>query len=252
MEKLRDRKPEWRRNATRQAVSLGLCSLLAWAAPTRLHAAAVVPPDLSGTWTLNVELSDDLEEKVAALREARRERGGGGSRARGGGGGGRGGGAGGGRGRRGGGRPDGDGERGGERGPAGRMRGLAAAESMSLSWQDPILVVTTPAGERRLDTTGSAVEIETPTGAGTLQASWTKEGRLVVETKRLEGGGKRVEAFELLANGRLAVSVKRSGGQGPGLELTYVYDGSASASDPEPPAPGEETVDDAGDDRRLP
>lgn len=248
MQKLQYRVPEWRRKLASQPLGLALCLLMTWVFPAPVHAGAVEPPDLSGEWILNEELSDNLEEKMAEMRRARRERGGGGFSGGGGGrgGGGRGGGGGAGgrgdRGRRGGGRPGSD----GRTDPADRMRGLAAADSMSLSWQEPDLVVTTSAGERRIDTTGKSVEVATPTGVGKAEASWTKEGRLVIETKRLEGAGKRIEAFELLANGRLAVTVKRTGGQGPGLELTRVYDRTPPTDDPESTSSEVTPSDDVG------
>ena len=60
-------------------------------------------------------------------------------------------------------------------------------------------------------------------GAEEIKSSW-KEGKLVVETKRLRGG-RVLETWERIPDGsRLIVNVKMEGGFGPGLLLKRIYD----------------------------
>lgn len=159
-----------------------LVSLLA--APP--EASSAEPPDLSGVWEMDVELSEDPREKLEEMRESRRGatsgsggmRGGGGIRRRG-----AGGGMGGGMG--------GDMRARGEELRA-RMETLVTqlqemkegARHMVIVHADSELRITYGDGrERMLEIGGEKTEIETAYGAAEVKADWKRGQRLVVRTE---------------------------------------------------------------------
>ena len=220
-----------------RSILLGLSVIFVSLAASQAEEAA--KPDLSGTWQLNKEESDDPREK---MMEARR-RGGAGSGGRGGGGGGgrRGfGGPGGGRGGGGFGGPGGGGGgrgggRGGFGGPGGGRGGdgargggaerFLALETLTIRQDGAELVIVDASDRSRsftIDGEKRAVEMGIG-GEATVVAKWKKE-RLVVATSTERG--KISETYELETDsGRLVVTTKMKG-EGPmgGMALRRVYD----------------------------
>ncbi len=200
------------------------------------------PVGLSGTWTLDLALSDDPAEKMQEAAESRRaSRGGGGGRGGFGGGGGRGGyGGGGGRGGFGGGR---GGYGGGSSSDASGSSSSGGSERSSESsgtpnemlWdvhrlvvtdglvKDPTLVVEMADGGRRtLYTDGRKVETEESTGTTTIHAK-RKGGKVVVDTE-YPNGREVVETWELLANPRLLVVTTKISGKRGSFSFKRVWD----------------------------
>jgi hypothetical protein len=210
---------------------------------------AAPPPDLSGTWTLNEEQSQDAR---AAMRDAagktrQGEGGGGGHRGgrRGGGGGGGEGGGGGARGPRG-----GEGSAGGEGTEAGEHNGGGdfgrGAKELQIAASGAQLTITEvgEAAPRVLYTDGRKLS-EEKAGVGTVktQAQW-EEGALKVVTKGPKGRTK-TEIFEMTHDRkRLYVLVTLEGyGRGSGVTFKRVYDPEPPPTTPTPtlaPAQGTE------------
>ena len=184
----------------------------AFAGPTPASDAkptvAPVTADLSGRWVYNRELSDDAREKMREGME-------------------RGGGPGGGRppGGPGGGGPGGPGGggMGGDDDPREAMRAIfEPAEELAVTQTAAEVAVEEKFGEtRRLHPDGK--KYKTDNGASEIKTSW-KEGKLLVETKRVRGGSV-IETWELVPDAsRIIVNVKMEGAFGPGLTLKRVYD----------------------------
>lgn len=211
-----------RRNAARtlKTVLLGLRMTLAGAAAVH----AVTLPDLSGTWQLNKDASDDPEK---AMKDARAS--GGSSGGSGGMSGGMGmghghghGGSGGG-----GGSSRGGGGRGADPGaadasPAGSF---ASLQTLQIRHRDPELTLTDAAQhERVVYTDGRKVEEERSHGGTTaVTASW-KDGHIEVVSKS-ESGTKITEVFAMTADGaQLTVTTRVEGSRGPTFTFRRVYD----------------------------
>ena len=202
-------------------------------------------PNLTGSWSINPDQSDDLREKMREARQGRRRGGSGGGR------GGRGGSGGGGMpGGRGGGVPGGGGrmpdggwpgggggdrprDRGGDR--EGRRGGLIfdylrPAQSIVIRHDEPEIFITkderiiherfTDGRRERRDTDdGSTVEVRT---------RWKK--RRIVTVIETERAGKIIESYELVqGNEQMVVTVRIEGGRMGGLKVRYVYDADPTA-----------------------
>jgi len=174
---------------------------------------AIGPGDLSGTWKLDRERSDDPTKK---LRE------GGGPSGRGSGGGG-----GGFRGRRGGsgfgghhGRPTNEGE---ENGGTDFFEDSRAFDLLAIVHRDPELRITDGLGrERVLYTDGRKIEEERSAGTMKIRAKW-KDGRVVVATTP-EHGPKITETYAVTADGSSMTVTTTIEGRGRDLEFRRVYD----------------------------
>jgi hypothetical protein len=163
--------------------------------------------DLSGTWKLDRERSDDPAQK---FRE-----GGGPSRRGGGFRGGRGGGFGGRRGRS---PDDGEGTGGSE-----FLEGGRAFDLLSIVHRDPELGITDGVGrEHVLYTDGRKVEEERSSGTTKVRARW-KEGHVVVATTP-EHGPKITETYAVTADGSSLTVTTRVEGRGRDIEFRRVYD----------------------------
>jgi len=167
--------------------------------------------DLSGTWKLDRERSDDPAQK---LRE-----GGGPSRGSGGGGGSRG--------RRGGGgfgghhgRPTGES---GENGGTDFSEDPRAFDLLSIVHHDPELKITDGLGrEHVLYTDGRKIEEERSAGTMKIRAKW-KDGRVVVATTP-EHGAKITETYAVTADGSSMTVTTKIEGRGRELEFRRVYE----------------------------
>jgi hypothetical protein len=197
------------------------------------------PVGLSGTWTLDLALSDDPAEKMQEAAESRhRSGGGGGGRGGFGGGGGRGGyGGGGGRGGYGGGRGGYGGGSSSDASGNGGGRGTdeSSGTPNEMLWDVHRLVVTdglakdpkfvvemADGGKRTLYTDGRKVEIEESTGTTTIHAK-RKGGKVVVDTE-YPNGREVVETWELLANPRLLVVTTKISGKRGSFTFKRVWD----------------------------
>ena len=186
---------------------------------------AVPAPDLSGTWRLDKERSDDAREKMREQMERR--------------GGGRGPGMSGpgtgGPGMGGGGRmaPPGMGD-GGD--PAEAMKPiLDPAEELSVYQGQPDIVIDEKYARRRtLHADGRKYKADN--GASEITTEW-KEGALVVETRGFRGQ-KTTETWELSTTGkRLTATTKVENGLGGKVTIKRVYDRSGDAPPPAAPDP---------------
>jgi hypothetical protein len=206
------------------ALSLG--ALLVIAAAAR----AADPPNLTGTWKRNAELSDDAKEKLRSSRGG----GGGGGFGRGGG---RGGFGGGGR-RGGGGGGRGSSSEEGDRQP--RTMPDLVADTLRIA-QEPGRVTISVAGrpDRALTADGQKRTLEEADGIGAeVTAQWKKD-KLVVVTQR-DTGRKRTDVYELVADGlRVIDTITVEGGDPPMKAVTFkeVYDRFDAASPTPPPTP---------------
>ena len=196
-----------------RATPIALSLLLAWLSGSVLAAAET--PNLSGSWQLDKDLSEDPMEKM-------RERRGGGMR-----GGGRGGGTGGGGGwgggmgsGRGGGRPGGMG--GGSQAPGQsreemrqRMQELRASiERLNIHQTDSsVRIVFADSREQTFTTDNKKSTIETPFGEGTIKAKWRDDGGLVVKTKTERG--KTIETYYVTRDGLLLTVLVEKASEGP-------------------------------------
>ena len=196
-----------RKRATFQS-GIGFLILLATFAP---RARASGPGNLSGTWKLNHELSDDPREKMREARES-------------GGGTGRGGGF---RGHRGGGgargfhgrRPEGEAES-----RSGDSEDMTRAfETLSIVHRDPELQITDATGhEHVLFTDDRKIEEERSAGTAKIRARW-KDGHVVVTTTP-EHGSKIVETYAVTADGSVLTVMTAIEGRGREIEFRRVYD----------------------------
>lgn len=188
---------------------IGLLVLLAMFAGRGLAAG---PGNLSGTWSLNRELSDDPREKMREARES-------------GGGPGRGGGF---RGHRGGGGPAGlrgrrrDGG-GAESGSADSEDLMRAFEKLSIVHRDPELRITDGFGrEHVLYTDDRRIEEERSAGTVKIRARW-KDGHVVVTTTP-EHGSKIIETYAVTADGSVLTVTTAIEGRGREISFRRVYD----------------------------
>ena len=168
--------------------------------------------NLSGTWKLNRDLSDDPGEK---MREAGESGGGGGAR---------GGGFGG---HRGGGR--GGGFRGRHReaepeGGSGDVEDVTRAfETLSIVHRDPELRITDGLGrEHVLSTDDRKIEEERSAGTVKIRARW-KDGHVLVTTAP-EHGPTLTETYAVTADGSVLTVTTKVEGRGRSFEFRRVYD----------------------------
>ena len=172
------------------------------------------PPDLSGIWKINEDLSQTPQQ---GMRESRPQGGvmGGGR-----------GGRGGGMGRRGGGR--------GGTGEAPRPDATGGPEAtddeqdgvMTITWAAPQITVEYPNNRKRVYfTDGRKVKEDLPGGkTAKVRASWTDAGSLEVVTK-LDNGMTRTEIFEISNDGRRLFVIIGLEGRGPEpIKYHRVYD----------------------------
>jgi len=179
-------------------------------------ASSVAPPDLSGRWQLNKELSEDAHEKLRQSLEKRR---------------------------------GGYGPAPGMGGPyssgAGRL-GLPPAQSGDDEPDESTRAILDPADElvifqgqpeivldekfsRRRTLHADGRKYKAENGAAEVKAEW-KEGRLLVETRGLRGR-KTNESWELNTTGkRLTATYKLSPGNGPSVTVKRVYDRAGEES----------------------
>lgn len=200
-------------------VSAGFPAFLASSADKKQDKA---PPDLSGIWKINEDLSQTPQQ---AIRENRPEGGRGEGR----------GGRGGGMGRRGGGGgfPGGGtggaqeaGRPGGPGGEAGFEATEEAKGPLSITWAAPQLTVTYPGDHKRVFfTDGRKVKEDLPQGrTGKTRARWTDGGSLEVVTK-MDNGLTRTEIFEISNDGRRLFVIIGLEGRGPEpIKFHRVYD----------------------------
>ncbi|HKD16452.1 MAG TPA: hypothetical protein VKG23_01195 [Thermoanaerobaculia bacterium] len=209
--------------------------------------AALDLPNLTGTWQLNKDQSDDPEK---VMKDARSSGGGGGRGFSGGGGGGMGmgrhhGGGGGGRG------GNGDSSSGSSGGFDERF---AALETLTIEHKDPTLSITNAAGrERTLYTDGRKTEEEHSYGGTTaVTASW-KDGHLEVVSKP-ESGAKITETYAVAADrSQMTVTTKVEGGRSGSYTIRRVYDAVAPGA-PKPnkaPTPKPAPPQDDGEDQSV-
>ncbi|MGE5276067.1 MAG: hypothetical protein ACM3SU_03650 [Acidobacteriota bacterium] len=194
-------------------------------------AGAAAPGDLSGTWKLNRDASDDPRRK---MEEARAE-------------GGRSGGSGW-RGRHGGHRGGGDFS--GDRASPGDTEPPAEADTIRIDHQDPGLVITDGAGrEHVLYTDGRKLEEERSFGGTTkITARW-KDGHVVVEAEP-ERGPSYTETYAVTADHKQLTVTRHIKGRGRrgDIEIRRVYD-AVSPDDhaTPPPAPANARPASAGE-----
>ena len=185
-------------------------------------AGSETSPDLSGTWEMDKELSEDPMEKMREQRDRGMRSGGGGrSGGMGRGGSGMGGSMGGGR------RGGMGGGAGGGRGSAGspeerreRMRALSeSANRLEISQSpDSLRIVFADDRERAFTTDNKKNVIETPMGEAEIKAKW-RDGSLVVKTKT--DRRTTTETYFLTEGGSLLTVVVEVEGQGPMGSLSF-------------------------------
>lgn len=208
--------------------------------------AALDLPNLSGTWQLNKDQSDD---PAKVIRDARSSSDGGGrgfsgggmgmGRHHGGGGGGRG---------------SGDSSSGSSSG--GFDERFTALETLQIDHKDPSLSITDAAGrERTLYTDGRKTEEEHSYGGTTaVTASW-KDGHLEVVSKP-ESGAKITETYTVAADhSQMTVTTKVEGGRSGSYTIHRVYDavqpGSPKAAPNKAPTPRPAPPQDNGEDQSV-
>jgi hypothetical protein len=181
--------------------------------------------NLSGSWKLNKDLSDDPQQK---MKDARSESGGGGSA-----GAGRSGGRHGGMGR--GARSSDSGS--GEDTQRSTLEDAAASSPLlKIRHEDPALSIVDGLGrQHQLYTDGRKVEEQRSLGGTTqLRANW-KDGRIVVTTEP-EHGPKITDTYAVAADGsQLTVTTRIELHRGRPVEIRRVYDAVKPAPAPPPP-----------------
>jgi len=188
--------------------------------------APLVFPNLSGTWRLNRNVSDD-PAKVA--RETRPSDSGGSTSGA------------------------WSGRRGHRRGDAGRSREdpdpdmFAALETLTIRHQEPQLSITDDVGRQRtLFTDGRRTEEGRSRGGTTKVTARWKEGHIEVVSVP-EHGPKITETYAMTADGtQLTVTTKLEGARRSGVTIRRVYDAARPpAAAPAPtPAPSTESAED--------
>lgn len=176
---------------------------------------AAVPPDLSGTWQINEDLTRAPQQSMRQRPEGAPPEG----RAGGGG-------------RRGGHFPGGGGGRfpGGGEAPDVRPDFEAASGTMTIAWAAPQLTITYPGDRQRvLFTDGRKVKEERPDGKTVqVRARWTDTGSLEVVTKTARGT--RTEIYEITNDGRRLFILIGFDGRGP-QQYRRVYDRAEAATE---------------------
>src|SRR3982750_2303021 len=215
--------------------------LLALAGLATLLPAADQPvpqhPSLAGTWTLNEDITARLREDDQ--KSAPRANGYGGGRGRQGGGGPRGGG-----GFPGGGPEAGFGIPDEERREPGERPNFAALDTLTITQSGNQVTITAPKGPARVfRADGSKVHDDKAFGgpAG-VQASWDKEGDLVVQV-RPDKGPNRTESYFVSNDGKHLYIILTLEGERGTHKIRRAYDPAAPEEKPAPapPASGQET-----------
>ena len=228
-----------------------------WALRLMLAGTAISPavdvemPNLSGTWQLNKDASDDAQK---AMKEARA------AESRGGGTGGGMGAMGGGRGGHGGGGGGMGGGRGGHADPgsqssSGNADWFGALDTLVIRHAEPSLTITDAAGRvHALYTDGRKTEEERSHGGTTAVTAAWKDGHVEV-VSRPENGSKITETYSVTADrSQLTVVTKVEGARGPAFTIRRVYDAvRPGAPRPTPPARRAPAppVDDEGVDQSV-
>jgi hypothetical protein len=213
-----------------------------WAVRLMLAGTVIAPavemPNLTGTWQLNKDASDDAQKAMKEARAAESRGGGGGGGMGGGGGGmgGRGGHGGGGGGGMGGGRGShGDS---GSQSSSGNGDWFGALDTLVIQHGEPSLTITDAAGRvHALYTDGRKTEEERSHGGTTSVTATWKDGHLEV-VSRPENGSKITETYSVTADrSQLTVVTKIEGSRGPAFTIRRVYDAvQPGAPKPTPPA----------------
>ena len=172
-------------------------------------------PDLSGSWELDEERSDDAVEKLRQVLRSERElaqrRGGGRSGFRGG-------------------RPGAGGAAGEDQDRQSRLEALAASvRIVTIAQQDPVLELTSGLADSdwalTVFTDGREFERASPAGESVMAtAIWERGGRLVVRYEPVEGFQAK-ETWELVADGtRILLTTEVTGKTIQGIRYLRVYD----------------------------
>lgn len=220
------RRHAFRHRLPPEPLLIALTVMLAWLSGAALGAAET--PDLSGTWEMDKELSEDPMEKMRE-RPSSGMRGGGPGGGRGGPGRGGPGGPGGGRG--GGARSDGQSrEEMRERMREARvgLERLEIAQSGS-----EVLITYADSREQVLTTDNKKSTIETPFGEGTIRARWRDDGGLLVKTRTERR--KTAETYYVTRDGRMMTVLVEMDTGGPMGRVSFkrIY---------RPAAPGDEAI----------
>jgi hypothetical protein len=225
-------------------LTLGLLALATTISMTATLPAAAAdapasPPSLQGTWTLN-------EDLTARMRESDQQHG-----AKGGAGGGFHHGGGGGGGRRGGGGGRGGGTSGdpgsstattdatADAHPENQHPSFAALQELTIAQQGHQVTITDKDGHSRV-LTADGSKVKDPKALGgpaETQASWDKDGSLVVQTKP-DKGPKRTESYIVSDDGKHLYIVLDVEGDGkrPEFKIRRAYDPAVPAEKPAAPA----------------
>ncbi len=190
---------------------------------------AAAPGDLSGTWLLNRDASDDPKKKMEEARGDDSGSGGGGY------------GGGSGMGHHGGHRGGGGHSRDG--GSSGPFETPADSASLLIEHYDPKLVITDGAGrEHILYTDGRKTEEERSLGGTTRIYTQWKDGHVVVETEP-EKGPSYTETYSITADRKvLTVTLRfKAHGKRPALEIRKVYDAAVPKEELPPTTPPQTT-----------
>ncbi|HYN20165.1 MAG TPA: hypothetical protein VE078_04335 [Thermoanaerobaculia bacterium] len=205
--------------------TLPLLAVLLPALPARAATEKNPPPDLSGRWKLN-------EDVTYRMMQGMRERGSGGGPdgMRGAGGGGRPGGHGGGR------RPAGDGSRRRPEHHGGPPVSLESLDELTITQKEGVVTITDAAGRSRvLRTDGKKVREEgAPGGPATVKAKW--KDRALEVTVKPQKGPKRTESW-VITNDRKRLFLTLTMDGGPRVPIRRAYDLVSQGEDQETPAP---------------
>ena len=213
------------------AIAFRLALLLPLASSQVIGSGALA--NLSGTWRLNKDLSDDPQQK---MKDARSESGGGGHS---------GGRHGGGMGRGLGGRSGSSGSGSGDEGPRPLEDMATALQQLKIDHQDPALTIEDGLARlHHLFTDGRKIEEERSSGGTTEIHAFWKDGRIVVTTQS-EKGPRITETYAVAADGsQLTVTSKIEMRRGGSVEIRRVYD-SVKPLPAATPTPGPSSDDDA-------
>jgi hypothetical protein len=189
--------------------------------------------NLTGTWKLNKDLSDDPRQKMKEAQDSGGSGGGGLGRHRGG---------------FGGRRRGSDTDTGAESPRSSLEENASALQLLKIQHQEPQLVIEDGIGrQHKLFTDGRKVEEERSQGGTTeMRAVW-KDARIVVTTEP-EKGPKITETYAVAADGsQLTVTSKIEGRRGRAIEIRRVYDAvkpavTPAAPTPPPAASGDESI----------
>jgi hypothetical protein len=203
---------------------LPLLAVLLPALPARAATEKSPPPDLSGKWKLNEDVTYRM---MQGMREREPGSGRGGMR-----------GAGGGRrpgGHGGGGRPTGDGSQRRPEPHGGPPVSLESLDELTITQQEGVVTITDAAGRSRvLRTDGKQVREEgSPGGPATVKAKW--KDRALEVTVKPQKGPKRTESW-VITNDRKRLFLTLTMDGGPRFPIRRAYDLVSPEEEPETPA----------------